>query len=139
LIGGFIIGRFGYLRSIFFATSGAILCITAGLVAPVDYAFLIPLTGFFFSIMFPTLTAAVSDLHPENTGTLLGVLFTFAGLGGMFGPWVIGWASDLSNLQVGFSINLVLTILTFLSIRRLMKGTSNGKDLTLGLALHRTD
>jgi MFS transporter, FHS family, glucose/mannose:H+ symporter len=62
------------------------------------------LTGFFFSIIFPTTTAAVSDLHQENAGTLLGLLFTFGGLGGMLGPWLMGLASNWFGLTWGFSL-----------------------------------
>ena len=44
---------------------------------------------------------------------LVGLLFTFAGLGGMIGPWLVGIASDLSGeLTFGFGLNLVFGLLT---------------------------
>ncbi|MBV5331296.1 MFS transporter, partial [bacterium] len=60
LIGGFFVHRIGYLRSIFFMTIGGILCIVAGLFGTKEMAFLLPMSGFFLSIVFPTITAAVS-------------------------------------------------------------------------------
>jgi fucose permease len=66
--------------------------------------FFLPLTGLFFSIIFPTVTAAVSDLHTENVGAILGLLFTFGGIGGMLGPWTIGIFSDWLGIQAGFGM-----------------------------------
>ncbi len=127
LLGGFLVQQAGYLRSIFFASLGALICISLGLFGPAQYSFFLPLTGFFFSIIFPAITAAVSDTRSENTNTLLGVLFTFAGLGGVFGPWLVGWISSLFDLRTGFSINLVLTALMFVTVTVLLKGTFDGK------------
>src|SRR5258708_4733204 len=124
LLCGFVVQRAGYLRSIFFASLGGLFCIAIGLFIPRRALFFLPFTGFFLSIIFPTITAAVSDSKTENINTLLGVLFTFAGIGGVFGPWLIGWGSDLFGLQAGFAINLLLAGLTFISILILIKSPS---------------
>jgi fucose permease len=127
LIGGFFIKRIGYVRSIFFMSIGALLCIVAGLFGPREISFLLPTTGLFLSVIFPTFTAAVSDTHTENTNTLLGVLYTFAGLGGVIGPWFVGWGSDLFGLQTGFSLNIVFIVILIISTAILIKRTSNGQ------------
>jgi len=127
LLGGFFVHRIGYLRSILIMTIGAAFCVIAGLFGPKETFFLLPMTGFFFSIIFPTITAAVSDTHTENTNTILGILFTFAGLGGMIGPWFIAWGSDLFGLQTGFSIVIILLAVLFVSILTLIKRISNGQ------------
>jgi fucose permease len=121
-IGGFIVHRIGYLRSILFAAVGSVLCIAIGLFGPASLSFFLPLTGLFFSIIFPTITAAVSDIHTENANSILGMLFTCAGLGGLVGPWIIGWASDAFGLQLGFSVNLIFALLMTVAILVLMKG-----------------
>jgi fucose permease len=127
LVGGFFVHRIGYLRSIFFMTIGALLCIIGGLFGPKEIFFLIPITGFFLSIIFPTITAAVSDTHTENANTILGVLFTFAGLGGAIGPWLIAWGSDLFGLQTGFSIIILLIFMLLISVTILAKRISDGQ------------
>ena len=127
LLGGFFVHRIGYLRSIFFMSIGALLCILTGLFGPKELSFLLPTTGFFLSIIFPTITAAVSDTHTENTNTVLGVLFTFAGLGGLIGPWFIAWGSDLFGLQAGFSIIIVFIVILLISVITLLKRISNGQ------------
>jgi fucose permease len=127
LIGGFFVNRIGYLRSILFMTLGGILFLVAGLFGPKQISIFLPLTGFFLSIVFPTITAAVSDTHTENTNTILGVLFTFAGIGGAIGPWAVAWGSDLFGLQAGFSLNIVFMVALLISMVILMKGHSNGQ------------
>lgn len=126
LIGGFFVHRIGYLRSILYMTIGGIICLIAGLYGPKEFSLFLPLTGFFLSIIFPTITAAVSDTHTVNVNTILGVLFTFAGLGGIIGPWFIGWGSDLFGLQNGFSIVIVFMVILFISVAILIKRISNG-------------
>jgi FHS family glucose/mannose:H+ symporter-like MFS transporter len=126
-IGGFFVQRIGYLRSILLVTIGGLLCVTIGLFGPRETFFLLPMTGFFLSIVFPTLTAAVSDIHTENGNTILGVLFTFAGVGGLIGPWLIGWGSDLFGLQTGLSLNIVFMAILLATVIILLKRSSNGQ------------
>jgi MFS transporter, FHS family, glucose/mannose:H+ symporter len=135
LIGGFFVHRIGYLRSILFMTIGGIVCLIAGLYGPKEISLFLPLTGFFLSIIFPTITAAVSDTHTVNANTILGVLFTFAGLGGIIGPWFIGWGSDLFGLQKGFSIVIVFMAILLISVAILIKRISNGQNTQLGTSL----
>jgi fucose permease len=123
--GGFIVHRLGYLRSILFASIGSLICISLGVFT--TFSILLPITGFFFSIIFPTFTASVSENLKENTNTILGVLFTFAGIGGLLGPWVIAWASDLLGLKLGFACSGIFTALLVVSVLMLLKGVKNGK------------
>lgn len=108
-------------------TIGGIVCIAAGLFGPHEISFLLAMTGFFLSIIFPTITAAVSDTHTENANTVLGVLFTFAGLGGVIGPWLIAWSSDLFGLQTGLSLIILFMLILLISVATLMKRISNGQ------------
>ncbi len=122
LLGSFIVHRIGYLRSILFAAFGGLICIGLGLFGPQKLSIFLPLTGLFFSIIFPTLTAAASEGHTENVNTILGVLFTFAGMGALLGPWLVGWVGDLFGLQIGFGVNFLLSALTLASTFVLLKG-----------------
>ena len=113
LFGSFIVKRLGYLRATLIVSILAVLSVTLGIFT--NSVFL-PLTGLFFSIIFPTLTAAASDATHENVNTILGVLFTFSGLGGVVGPWLVAWSSQYFGLQVGFIAILLLTVLTSMFI-----------------------
>lgn len=118
-LGSFIVKRLGYLRATLTAALLAALSFSIGIFTPLTV--FIPLTGFFFSIIFPTLIASISDENHENTNTILGVLFTFSGIGGMLGPWLAGWVGDFFGLQAGVSVILGLAILTFIFILLLNK------------------
>jgi fucose permease len=121
LMGSFFIERIGYLRIMLFASLAAVVSITLGIFGPAQFFFFLPLSGFFLSIIFPTITAAVSDQHTENQGAILGLLFTFAGVGGMIGPWLVGVASDLFGLQLGFSTSILFGMLMVATLLVLMK------------------
>ncbi|RPI34803.1 MAG: MFS transporter [Chloroflexota bacterium] len=110
-LGSFFVERVGYLRVMLMAALGSILSVTLGLFGPPALALALPFTGLFFSIIFPTITAAVSDLHQENTGSILGLLFTFAGVGGMLGPWLIGLFGAWLGIDAGFALVLVYCVL----------------------------
>ncbi len=117
-VGSFVIERLGYLKSILAAMLGASACIALGLSGP---AFALTVSGFFLSIVFPAITAAASDGLSKNTSTILGLLFTFAGLGGMLGPWLVGFASDYFGIDRGLWLNLVFALLTALSAMVLLQ------------------
>jgi fucose permease len=121
-VGSFFLEKFGYLQSIMFAALGASACVAIGLFGPAQFSILLPASGFFLSIIFPTITASASNAHKENTNTILGLLFTFAGLGGILGPWLVGIASDLGGgIQFGFSLNLLFGLLTAAAAFSLLK------------------
>lgn len=111
-LGSFVIERLGYLKSILAAMLAASACIALGLSGP---AFALTASGFFLSTVFPAITATASDGLTENTNTVLGLLFTFAGLGGMLGPWLVGFASDQFGIDQGFWLNLGFALVTALS------------------------
>ena len=120
-VGSFFVERLGYLKSILFAALCASACLALALFGPAQFALLLPASGFFLSIIFPTITAAASDAHKENMNTILGLLFTFAGLGGILGPWLVGILSQVAGLRLGFALNLVFGLLTALAAFALLR------------------
>jgi MFS transporter, FHS family, glucose/mannose:H+ symporter len=105
-IGSFVVDRIGYLRAMLMTALAASTCIAVGLFGPPQAWPFLPATGFFLSIIFPTITASTARQLQANKSTILGLLFTFAGLGGIIGPWLVGIVSDFSGLMVGFSLPL---------------------------------
>ncbi len=123
-IGSFLVAKIGYLESTLYAGLAAMIFVSVGIFSSPAMALFIPLSGLFFAIIFPTLTAVVSDSHQENEGTILGVLFTFAGVGGMLGPWLIGLLSDWVGMQLGFGITIVFLLGMNISFWVLIKKNS---------------
>jgi fucose permease len=129
LAGSFFVERIGYLTLMLTATVASIICLGIGLFGPPALVFFIPLTGLFFSIMFPTATASVSALQVANMGAILGVLFTFGGLGGALGPWLIGIAADAVGLELAFALTLLFCVLmlgALLMLRQMTHTESQG-------------
>lgn len=121
LIGSFFIEKVGYHKVLWYASLASLGCLGLGIFGPPAFAFFLPLTGVFFSIMFPTITASVSDLHQENVGTILGMLFTFAGVGGMLGPWMMGLVSDWAGVTWGFSTLLLFCLVMCVALAALRR------------------
>ena len=120
-VGSFLVGKISYLKILFLTSLASSICLAIGTFGPPAMAFFIPLAGLFFAIVFPTTTAAVSELHKENVGTILGILFAFAGIGGALGPWLVGVMTDVSGLYVGFGMNALFCIIMSLVFLLLLK------------------
>lgn len=138
LAGSFLVERVGYLRAILVAAAAATGCLALGFFGPSGLAFFFPAAGLFLSVIFPTLTAAVSRRYREQQSVILGLLFSSAGIGGMLGPWLVGMASNRLTLQAGFGINLISCLLLTGVVFILRKGDHHEPDpVTLGISQHR--
>lgn len=121
LIGSFIVDKIGHVRIMTLFSIASLMCIIVGIFGPTNLAFFLPLTGFFFSIIFPTATAVVSKMRSNNLGTILGLFFSFGGIGAMIGPWIIGIFNDLLGLKLGMSMVAVFCIIVTISLIFLLK------------------
>lgn len=111
VVGSFVVERLGYVRSVLGAAGAGLICVLIGIFGPPSLAVFIPLCGLFFSIIFPTITAVVSDVNPTKTNTILGLLFAAGGVGGALGPWAIGVASNSLGIHLGFALVAVYCLL----------------------------
>jgi fucose permease len=121
LLGAFVVERVDTLLAVFIAILSSSICVLLGIFGNDSLIVLLPISGFFMSIVFPTVTAAVTKLHVAKTGTILGILFAFGGLGGAFGPWTVGFVSDLAGLKIGLASSLAFSVIALgalLSLKR---------------------
>lgn len=116
LIASFVIQRVGYLKALLITTSAGLVCLIIGLSGPGSLAIFLPLSGLFLSITFPVTTAYTTDMHKENVGSIMGLLFSFAGLGGAICPWLIGLLIDSGGMRMGFSLIVPYTLIVLISI-----------------------
>jgi len=120
LIGAFIVEKIGYLKILLICSCCSLVCLSLGIFGPKEFVLFLPLTGFFFSIVFPTATAAISDHAGEHLSSILAVTFAFAGIGGMIGPFVVGILSDKISIFEGFSLNIVFCAIMLITLVFLM-------------------
>ena len=111
IAGSLVVERIGYVRSVLLAGAGGLICVLVGVFGPPAAVIFLPGCGLFFSIIFPTITAVVSDVNREKTNTILGLLFAAGGVGGALGPWAIGVASNSLGIQMGFSLVAVYCLI----------------------------
>lgn len=128
LCGSLFVDRAGHVRSILAASLLAAICILGGIAGPESLALLTSASGFCYSIIFPTSTAVISEISTGHTGRTLGIFLAFGGLGGMFGPWIVGIINDLAGLETGLAFNCLFCGAVFLlaaAAGRLQMGTGD--------------
>ena len=128
LCGSLFVDRAGHVRSILAASLLAAICILGGIAGPESLALLTSASGFCYSIIFPTSTAVISEISSGHTGRTLGIFLAFGGLGGMFGPWIVGIVNDLAGLETGLAFNCLFCGAVFLlaaAAGRLQMGTGD--------------
>lgn len=109
-IASFIVERAGYIKSLIITAILALLSFGGGILPGISFSYLLPLTGLFFAMIFPTVIAFAARIHPKNKHKVLSFLFFFAGLGGLAGPWVVGYSADWFGIAIGFPMIIFFII-----------------------------
>ena len=103
------VDRLGLHKSILLNFT-VILALVAGGITFKDFFILIPCAGFFMAPIFPTTVALISNELGSTNIRTLGFFFAVAGLGGIFGPWMIGMLAKSFSLQTGLALLMVFAI-----------------------------
>ncbi len=128
--GSWWVERIGYLRMIAYAMCGTFICLVGGIFGPDGgWTWMLPLSGIFMSIVFPTVAAAVAAAHPTNVGSIFGLLFTFGGVGGALGPWVIGLVSHAYGLSWGLAATLGFCAIAIVALSVLSRPQPVPRDI----------
>jgi fucose permease len=106
--GSAFVERIGYVPIIGWSLMSMTAVLLIGLLGPNWLVWMLPASGLCMSIVFPTVTASVSNEHQSHLGSIFGILFACGGVGGASGPWTVGMISDWQGLRIG-----VLSILIY--------------------------
>lgn len=106
----FVVDRIGYMKSLIITVCLAIITFGAGIIPGKLFAYLLPLTGLFFALVFPTVTALAAGISPDNKHKVFSILFFFAGLGGLVGPWTVGYTANWLGISAGFPMIIFFII-----------------------------
>lgn len=116
LFGGYLTEKIGYEKSIaIFSLCGTICLIVSQLGSGLSL-FAFPLIGLFYSIIFPTVIAIVSNTFTNQVGSAIGLLSTAAGLGGMLSAWFIGFFGEIIGVNYSFFITTMCIIAVIILI-----------------------
>ena len=109
-IASFVVDRIGYMKSLIITVCLAMITFGGGILPGKSFSYLLPLTGFFFALIFPTVTAIATRIFPYSKHKVFSFLFFFAGLGGLVGPWVVGYSANWFGIAVGFPMIIFFII-----------------------------
>lgn len=116
LLGGIFVDKLGRRRCVLTASGAACICMMLGIFGPPQFVICAALTGVFYSIIFPAGTAMLSSLPHGDSARIQGIYFACGGLGGMFGPWIMGIVSNFLGINWGMTFGCIFCIGIFLPV-----------------------
>ncbi|MCA9126361.1 MAG: MFS transporter [Planctomycetales bacterium] len=116
LSGSMLVDHLPFHKAVGVAIGLGISCIAIGLLGPQETVLLIPMSGLFLSIVFPTVTASVARVQRSNMGVVMGMLFTFGGIGGAVGPWTVGTVSEQLGLPLGLATTIAFGVIALAAL-----------------------
>lgn len=114
--GGFLAERLGYVNIIIYFTAITACLISGGLILGGKWIILFSFTGFFISIMYPTIMTIITKEFKNNTTTIMGFIIASASALNMTVNWIIGKTSDNLGVFKGFASILIYIGLGFISL-----------------------
>jgi fucose permease len=114
--GAWLLGRFSWTVALLTVSFAILLCFLGSLLQGVAVAaWLLPLSGLFMSIMYPTLNSkAISCFPKPQHGAAAGVILFFTALAAALGPLAMAAVSDAyGSTQAGFALATILALLLF--------------------------
>lgn len=114
LLGGFIVEKFGYLKTVLNFLIIAVCMFTAGVIMKERGLMLISLSGFFFSITFPTVVTTISKVFKEDASYITGVIVASVSSVNIILTKVIGEFNDKIGTYLSFyiiPISLLISII----------------------------
>lgn len=109
-VGAWLLGRVSWTVAMMIMGLAIFACFGGTLVGGVTLAaWLLPLTGLFMSIVYPTLNSkAISCFPKDRHGAIAGVILFFTAVSAAFGPLAIGAVSDAAGTaRAGFVLATV--------------------------------
>ncbi len=122
LLGGWVIEKAGYVRSLVVAVAGTIAVFMVGFVLGPNGIWVLPTTGLFIGIMWPTLMAvAMRFFGPEDAPTITSVIITISGaVNGIF-QFGIGLTNFFAGEAWGYRSCLIYAGVTLILLYVLAK------------------
>ncbi len=104
-LGAWILTKFSWTSVMAVFSSCIFLCFLGSMLGGVQLAvFLLPLSGLFMSMIYPTLNSkGISCFNKEEHGTVAGVILFFTAVAAALGPLLMGTVGDLfGHVKFGF-------------------------------------
>lgn len=129
LLGGFVAEKFGYFQSVITSLIISVVILFASLIIGSKALIFISVAGLFFSIVYPTVVATISQVFKENSSYITGVILTLSSTVNMILNLVIGRLSDTIGtvkafylIPVSLIISIVFLVIIFIGKHRDLLG-----------------
>ncbi len=98
-LGAWILSKYNWSVVLTIFSLFIFICFLGSVVGGVNYAvFLLPLSGLFMSLIYPTINSKGISCFPKNQhGSVAGIILFFTAAGAALGPLAIGAVSDIFN------------------------------------------
>ena len=113
LVGGFVVQKFGELKSVIVSTITAIVLFLSGILLGQRGIILISISGLFFAITYPTMILSSSEVFKEESSYAMGVIVSMASGVNMIFNVVLGSLNQMMGATKGF---LIIPISLFISL-----------------------
>lgn len=124
LISGWAVEKIGYIRSMFVALAGSILIYVIGFGLGEQGIWLLPISGFFIAVMFPTMMAIAMQVFGSDAPVYTSVIITISGaVNGVF-QMVIGLTNQYVGEAWGYRSCLVYAVLAIIALTYLSRYAS---------------
>lgn len=124
LIGGFFADKIGFTKILIAYTLAASISLIGGIFLGDSFLMLFSLTGFFISIMFPTMMALIMTEYKTGVGAVMGFAITVSGIFNMVSGWIIGNINDIFGVTGGMVAIVTVGFTAFILILALHKQSS---------------
>jgi fucose permease len=114
-LGGWFLGRIAWTMVLASFSCAIFLCFLGALLWSAGGAWLLPLSGLFMSVMYPTLNSkGISCFRKSQHGAAAGVILFFTAAAAAFGPLAMAAVSDAySSSRAGFVLATAFAFLLF--------------------------
>ncbi len=124
LLGGFVVERYGYMKSIVISLCLALILYLTGLIFGGKSLYLISMSGLFFSITYPTFLIVVQKTFVNNATYVTGIVTMASSSITMIVGYLIGALND----RIGPALSIYLIPLSLVVCIILMIGIKNEVD-----------
>jgi fucose permease len=118
-VGAWLLGRVSWTAALAIMALLIFLCFTGALaIGGQAAALLLPLTGLFMSIVYPTLNSkAISCFPKDRHGAIAGVILFFTAVAAAVGPLAMGMVSDArGSTRAGFVLATAFALLMLVGL-----------------------
>ena len=115
-LGAWMLEHFDWTIVMVISSFSILLCYAFSFISETATVILLPLSGLFMSVIYPTINSKGISCFPKTShGSVAGIILFFTAAGAAIGPLSMGVVSDMfgSNAKYGFMLATILAALLF--------------------------